>query len=257
MTTTQYSCWPVFVIPLNLPPASIMQRKHIFLTLIVPGPNYPGKNMSVYMQPLMDDLKEAWVNGIKTYDAASKKNFQMYAWYQYSLHDLPAFALFVAWCVHGRFPCPQCKAALKFHWLPAGGKYSCFDLHRQFLPTDHPFRKDKKNFMKGKVVIHSAPPALMGAQIHEQLKSMEPDPKRPGYFLGYNSEHAWTHKPCIWDLPYFEDLLLPHNIDMMHTEKNIAEALLGTLFGTEKGKDNTKARVDQETLCDRKSQNMR
>ena len=86
---------------------------------------------------------------------------------------------------------------------------------------------------------------------------MEPDPKRPGYFLGYNSEHAWTHKPCIWDLPYFEDLLLPHNIDMMHTEKNIAEALLGTLFGTEKGKDNTKARVDQETLCDSKSQNMR
>ena len=257
MTATQYSCWPVFVIPLNLPPSSIMQRKHIFLTLIVPGPNYPGKNMSVYMQPLMDDLKEAWVNGVNTYDAAKKENFQMYVWYQYSLHDLPAFALFVAWCVHGRFPCPQCKAALKFHWLPAGGKYSCFDLHRQFLPMDHPFRKDKKNFMKGKVVKHSAPPALTGAQINEQLKSMEPDPNRPGYFLGYNEEHAWTHKPCIWDLPYFEDLLLPHNIDMMHTEKNIAEALLGTFFGTDKGKDNTKARVDQETLCDRPSLNMR
>src|SRR3954463_11337627 len=96
MTATQYSCWHVFVIPLNLPPSSIMQRKHIFLTLIVPGPNYPGKNMSVYMQPLMDDLKEARVNGVNTYDATKKENFQMYVWYQYLLHDLPAFALFVA-----------------------------------------------------------------------------------------------------------------------------------------------------------------
>src|SRR3954469_17389168 len=108
------------------------------------------------------------------------------------------------WCVHGRSPCPQCKAALKLHWLPAGRKYSCFDLHRQFLPMDHPFRKDKKNFMKVKVVKNSATPALTGAQIHEQLKFVEPDPNRPGYFLGYNEQRSWTNKTCIWDLPYFE-----------------------------------------------------
>jgi hypothetical protein len=43
----------------------------------------------------------------------------------------------------------------------------------------------------------------------------------------------------------------------MHTEKNIAEALFVTLFGIEgKSKDNTKARVDQEVLCDRPLQNM-
>ena len=53
-----------------------MQRKHIFLSLIGPGPKYPGKNINVYMQPLIDDLKEAWVNGIRTYDAVSKKTSQ-------------------------------------------------------------------------------------------------------------------------------------------------------------------------------------
>ena len=63
----------------------------------------------------------------------------------------------------------------------------------------------------------------------DQLNALEPDPERPGYFKGYNSKHAWTHKPCFWDLPYFKDLLLPHNIDMMHTEKNIGEAIFGTL----------------------------
>ena len=42
MSTASYSCWPVFVIPLNLPPGVLMQRKTIFLSLIIPGPEYPG-----------------------------------------------------------------------------------------------------------------------------------------------------------------------------------------------------------------------
>ena len=56
MSAASYSCWPVFVIPLNLPPGVLMQRKTIFLSLIILGPEYPGKNLSVLMQPLVDDL---------------------------------------------------------------------------------------------------------------------------------------------------------------------------------------------------------
>ena len=45
---------------------------------------------------------------------------------------------------------------------------------------------------------------------------------------------------------YFNDLLLPHNIDVMHTEKNIAEAIFGTIMDIpDKTKDNIKARLDQ------------
>ena len=44
----------------------------------------------------------------------------------------------------------------------------------------------------------------------------------------------------------------------MHAEKNFTEALFGTLFGIEgKSKDNPKAIVYQEALCDRPLQNMR
>jgi hypothetical protein len=44
----------------------------------------------------------------------------------------------------------------------------------------------------------------------------------------------------------------PHNIDVMHTEKNFAEALWTTLMDIpNKTKDNPKARVDMTTLCDR------
>jgi hypothetical protein len=66
----------------------------------------------------------------------------------------------------------------------------------------------------------------------------------------------WTHKSGLTRLPYFDDLLLPHNIDVMHTEKNVAKALWGTLMETEKSKDNPKARVDLATLCDRPKQEM-
>ena len=42
-----------------------------------------------------------------------------------------------------------------FIWLQKGGKYSSFDRHRQFLPLDHPFKQDIKNFTKGIVTYAS------------------------------------------------------------------------------------------------------
>jgi hypothetical protein len=53
------------------------------------------------------------------------------------------------------------------------------------------------------------------------------------------SNSAW------WGLPYWKDLLLPHNLDVMHTEKNICENILWTLLGVEgKTKETTNARLD-------------
>ncbi|XP_015694304.1 uncharacterized protein LOC102720804 isoform X1 [Oryza brachyantha] len=43
MGAASYTCWPVFVIPLNLPPGVCMQKHNVFLSLIIPGPEYPGK----------------------------------------------------------------------------------------------------------------------------------------------------------------------------------------------------------------------
>ena len=54
MSAGSYSCWSVFVIPLNLPPGVLMTRKTMILSLIIPGPDYPGKNLSVYLQPIVN-----------------------------------------------------------------------------------------------------------------------------------------------------------------------------------------------------------
>jgi hypothetical protein len=43
-----YTCWLVFIIPLNLPPGIMFKRQFVFVSLIIPG--YLGDKMSVYME---------------------------------------------------------------------------------------------------------------------------------------------------------------------------------------------------------------
>ena len=100
-------------------------------------------------------------------------------------------------------------------WLSKGGKYVAFDLHRQFLPPDHPDREDKKNFTKGRVVHEVTEiPTFSGADVLAQLKALKPKVKGKGKakakgFEGYGETHNWTHITPFSQLPYFKDLKLP------------------------------------------------
>jgi hypothetical protein len=81
-----YSCWPVFVIPYNLPPHLCMKYDYMFLSLIIPGPDHPGKGLNVMMQPLIDDLKKLW-KGAKAYDCYKNEIFTLRVAYLWSIHD--------------------------------------------------------------------------------------------------------------------------------------------------------------------------
>jgi hypothetical protein len=94
MMVAPYTYWPVFVIPLNLPPGVTFQRHNVILTLIIPG--HPGSNMGVFMKPVIDELVKAWNEEVWTYDRATKQSFKIYVWYQYSMHDFLAYGLFSA-----------------------------------------------------------------------------------------------------------------------------------------------------------------
>jgi hypothetical protein len=67
--------------------------------------------------------------------------------------------------------------------LKKGGKYLSFDKHRQFLPPDHPFRLDIKNFTKGVVVTDHPPATMTGAEIHQQIDGLVANTE--GGFVGY------------------------------------------------------------------------
>jgi hypothetical protein len=52
-----YSCWLVFVMSYNLPPDKCLKEWFIFLTLIIPGPREPKKQINIFLQPLFEELK--------------------------------------------------------------------------------------------------------------------------------------------------------------------------------------------------------
>ena len=66
-----------------------MKNEHLMLALIVPG-RRQVKNMDVYLQPLVDELKELW-DGINVYDVsrpiAAERSFTLYGICACKKHD--------------------------------------------------------------------------------------------------------------------------------------------------------------------------
>nr|ACR35372.1 unknown [Zea mays] len=53
----------------------------------------------------------------------------------------------------------------------------------------------------------------------------------------------------LWELSYWKDLEVHHNIDVIHVKKNVCGSLLGTLMSDRwKTKDHAKARANLEEL---------
>jgi hypothetical protein len=84
------------------------------------------------------------------------------------------------------------------------------------------------------------------------LDKLTPDLERPGYFERYSETHNWTHKCTLWELSYMSALILMHNIDIMHQERNMGESIINTCMGFPGNiKDNRKARQNLAELCNR------
>ncbi|XP_021991209.1 uncharacterized protein LOC110887964 [Helianthus annuus] len=256
---TSYSCWPVFITVYNLPPWLALKEKYVQMPLLIPGPNNPTQNIDVFLQPLVDELKMLFTHGIETYDAHGCNNFQMKAALLWTVSDFPAYAMLSGWSTHGKLACPYCSNKSGSFQLHFGGKPCWFDCHRQHLPTNHAFRKDKINFRKNKTVSGERDiPEPTGEEIWQDIKDLpivydvkpcgiEKCRKPPGFGITHN----WVKRSIFWELPYWGKLLIRHNLDVMHIEKNVFENLFNTIMGTGYTKDNMKARQDMEQICHR------
>jgi hypothetical protein len=50
--------WPIFMIPYNLPPWACMDESNFMMSLLIPGPDSPGKAFVVFLQHLVEELLE-------------------------------------------------------------------------------------------------------------------------------------------------------------------------------------------------------
>ena len=252
-SATPYSCWPVIVTPYNLPPEMCMTKPYMFLSCLIPGPENPKEKIDVYLQPLIDDLKLLWHTGVLTYDISLKQNFTMRAMLMWTVNDFPAYGMLSGWGTQGKLACPYCMEESKSFTLKYGRKNTWFDCHRRFLPMDHMFRRSRKGFLRNRVVKEGPPYILSGHQISEFLETF-PKVTEVGFrrMQGYGVLHNWTKKSIFWDLPYWKDNLLRHNLDVMHIEKNFFDNIFNTVVNIKgKTKDGDKARMDIADLCAR------
>ena len=104
--STTHSTWPVTLVPYNLPPWLCMKRSSLILSLVIPGPTSPRIAIDVYLQSLVEELRELWDVGVEAYDASSKNVFQLRAALMWTIHDFPAYVDVSGWCTKGKTACP-------------------------------------------------------------------------------------------------------------------------------------------------------
>jgi hypothetical protein len=164
-----------------------------------------------------------------------------------------AYGIFAEWSIYGRLTCLICHSDTDYFRLTIGGKIIYFDCHRRWLPPKHRFRTQKDSFRKDTVVKKGPPQCLSGPEIAKNLSKLVLN-KEENVYEGYEEEHNWTHMCALWELLYTQALILMHNINVMHQERNIAESIVSTCIDiTGKIKDNFKARRDIADVCNRAS----
>ncbi|CAA7049001.1 unnamed protein product [Microthlaspi erraticum] len=252
----QYSLSPVIVTPYNLPPSLCMKREFLFLTILVPGPEHPKGSLDVFLQPLIYELQELWEHGVQAFDVSCQQNFLMRAALMWTISDFPAYGMLSGWSTHGRLSCPYCQDNTDAIRLKHGGKTSWFDCHRRFLPSNHEYRESTTKFTKNKTVWDGPPPELDGKYMLDQLSDFDVDRTTDcggsGHVRvkGCGEFHNWHKKSIFWDLPYWKDQLLRHNLDVMHIEKNFFDNIMNTVLNVKgKTKDNLKSRLDLPAIC--------
>ncbi|XP_060959174.1 uncharacterized protein LOC133030448 [Cannabis sativa] len=218
--STTHSMWPVILLPYNMPPWLSMHKSNYLLTLLIPGPKSPGKEFDVFLEPLVDELKMLWNNGVEAFDEYSKSNFTLRAMVMWTISDFPAYAYLLGWSTMGKLACPICLEDTRFKRIR--GK-QCYMGHRCYLNRTHTWRRSTD--YDGQTEYRQAPRQFSGDDILLQLEKvpMITTGKAPNNLDRKRKrgvdEFNWSKKSILFELPYWSKLLLRHNLDVMHIEK--------------------------------------
>ncbi|GJV17968.1 putative transposase-associated domain-containing protein [Tanacetum coccineum] len=250
------------------------------LSVLISG--YPRNDIDVFLEPLVDDLHTLFETGVDTYDVSTKDNFNLCAVVLWTINDYPALSTLCGCLYSGFKGCVVCGKDTNCVRLFASSKQSYVG-HRRYLPYNHPFRKQKKAF-NGQQEFLLAPIPMTGEQIYNEVQHIENkwgkgkqtnnkasknqedmrgrggkiqkqkrnSTEEEGSSSQVNGQNdAYWKKFNIWHrkIRYWRHNSVPHCIDFMHVEKNVAESLVGTLLHVPgKTKDGVNARLDLAEL---------
>ena len=81
--------WPVILVPYNLPPWKCMKTPFTIMSLLIHSRKAPTRDIDLYLQPLIEELKKLWTDGIDTYDISKNETFRQHACVLWTMNDFP------------------------------------------------------------------------------------------------------------------------------------------------------------------------
>ncbi|XP_073277192.1 uncharacterized protein [Primulina huaijiensis] len=160
------------------------------------------------------------------------------------------------WSTAGKLACQHCMDESDAFTLARSGKTSWFDNHRKFLSHGHLFRRNKKSFTKNWEVTKHPPQIKSGEEIIEEIESYglvlvtEIGSDKLNKEIVKMCKCGWRKKSIFWELPYWKDLLIRHNLDVMHVEKNFFDNIFNTVMNVSgRTKDTSKSREELKEWC--------
>jgi hypothetical protein len=98
------------------------------------------------------------------------------------------------WSTHGKLACPYCMENNKAFTLANRGKTSFFYCHRRFLPLNHRYKMNIKDFFVGIIEKDVASPCLSGEELYDVVSEygdivfglQSSKQKFPGFGLTHN-----------------------------------------------------------------------
>ncbi|KAI3458716.1 hypothetical protein Pfo_015379 [Paulownia fortunei] len=216
-----YNMWPVLFVSYNLPPWKMIKLSYMIMSLLILRPEATEKEICVYLRPLINKLKELWSEGIEAYDATTERIFRLHV------------------STKGYIACPVCLEDTVSQKLRSK---ICYIGHRRFLHDKHSWYKNKS--FNGKFESEGPPRTFSSSQILTQLDAL------PEVTFGKNHAVTSKRRRLVGDTNWVKKLIFfEHNLDVMHIEKNICDALVGTLLSIDrKSNDTVKARLNMQDM---------
>jgi hypothetical protein len=92
--SSKHNTWPVILTIYNLPPWLCHKRKYLLLTILISGPTQPSVDMDVFLEPLIEDLKKLWEEGVAMWNEFRREPFTLKAMIFVTINDyLALFSL--------------------------------------------------------------------------------------------------------------------------------------------------------------------
>jgi len=85
------------------------------LSVMIYSPKQPGNDINVYLNPLVEDLKLLWVDGVEIFDVVASETFMMHAMLLCTINDFPTYGNLSGYSVEGHKACPICEENTSSH----------------------------------------------------------------------------------------------------------------------------------------------